>query len=225
MRALISGTPTANAGTPSRESGNDKGFWLQGTSGSSGSYNATVTVTLSNVPARFSWCAYASDYPPNAVETGGVYALRGTPPFIITTASGTAAVNIKSYSGAAITALADATGCPGILCGRNGEAPGLLNCCATGTTNCGGTCRAIGTYTQNNGACAGCRIAYVRQFDQCGALITDTYATYANSTCTGACCTTTTVHSDYDCPDACLLTLLGAIGEPPYYSYSCKCCR
>ena len=88
-RALISGTPTATSGTPTREAGNDKGFWLQGTSGSSGSYNATITATLSGVPAKFNWCAYVSDYPPNAeitrgTATNGTYTLHGTHPFTLT---------------------------------------------------------------------------------------------------------------------------------------------
>ncbi|MDR2436901.1 MAG: hypothetical protein LBD17_02345, partial [Endomicrobium sp.] len=59
------------------------GFYLAGNP--SGAFNATVTVTLA-APAdtKFNACVYASDYPPNATQqSGGGYALRGTPPFII----------------------------------------------------------------------------------------------------------------------------------------------
>jgi hypothetical protein len=116
-RATISGTPTATSGTPSRETGIDKGFWLQGTSGSSGSYNATVTVTLSNVPAKFNWCAYVSDYPPNAeitrgTATNGTYTLHGTYPFTI---NGTYTTSASSYTGTLITSITDKTDCPGII--------------------------------------------------------------------------------------------------------------
>jgi hypothetical protein len=55
--------------------------------------------------------------------------------------------------------------------------------CAEGTTDCSGTCITTGTYTTNDGACAGCHIAYVRQWDQCGTMINAKYDTYA-STCT-----------------------------------------
>jgi hypothetical protein len=119
---------------------NTRGFYVNAN-------GTTVTATLSNAIGKFNWCAYGSDYPPNAKNNGSGYTLRGTPPFILTTSSGTAEVNAYTYSGGTITALTDATGCPGALCGKNGEAPGLLNCCATGTINCSGTCLAT---------CAGC---------------------------------------------------------------------
>jgi hypothetical protein len=108
----VSGTPSASSGTPTREASNDKGFWLQGTTGSSGTYNATVMVSLSNVPAKFNWCAYASDYPPNATMNNGTYTLKGTPPFTINT---TITENGKNSSGTCITSLTDRTACPGII--------------------------------------------------------------------------------------------------------------
>jgi hypothetical protein len=116
-RALVSGTPTATVGTPSREAGNDKGFWLQGTSGTSGTYNATVTVKLSNVPAQFNWCAYVTDYPPNIkFSTQRDLTLTGTIPFIITyTDNSTVTVNAKSFtlaSGKTFKTVTDATFCP-----------------------------------------------------------------------------------------------------------------
>ena len=113
-RALVSGTPTANAGTPSLESGNDKGFWLQG---SSGSYSATVTVKLTGVPDKFNWCAYVSDYPPNITfSTQRDLTMTGTIPFIITyTDNSTVTVNDKSFqlaSGKTFKNITDATFCP-----------------------------------------------------------------------------------------------------------------
>jgi hypothetical protein len=180
---------------------------------------STVTATLTNATGRFNWCAYGSDYPPNAVESGGVYTLRGTPPFVLTTASGTAEVNTKTYSGAAITALTDATGYPGVFCGKDGEAPGVLNCCVTGTIDCNGTCKTTGTYTQNDGACAGqCNLAYVRQFNQCGELLSATYSTYTNTGCT----TPNYPTNDGECTGSCarayvqLRDACGNVVDPKY---------
>jgi hypothetical protein len=85
----VIGAASATAGSMEAASLNGRGFFVTASP-------ATVTATLTNATGRFNWCAYGSDYPPNAVETGGVYTLRGTPPFIITTAFGTATVNIKS---------------------------------------------------------------------------------------------------------------------------------
>ncbi|MDR0693707.1 MAG: hypothetical protein LBF81_00195 [Prevotellaceae bacterium] len=65
----------------------NKGFWLQG---NTGSYNQIVTVEL-DIPANttFNWCAYASDFPPNMVMEGQTYYFKGTPPFILKEADGT----------------------------------------------------------------------------------------------------------------------------------------
>ncbi|MDR0695138.1 MAG: hypothetical protein LBF81_07565, partial [Prevotellaceae bacterium] len=89
-----------------------------------------------------------------------------------------------TYSGSVITALTDATGCPGVWCGRDGEAAGLLNCCATGTTNCSGTCKTTGTYTTNDGACTGsCNTAYVQLRNQCGEVVNPKFDTYQDAAC------------------------------------------
>ena len=147
-RALVSGTPTTTGGTVARETGNDKGFWLTGNA--STNYSATVTAQLNITANKFNWCAYGSDFPPNAVENGSSYILKGSPPFIITTSSGTFQENTKSFSGGTITALTDATGCPGVQCGKDGESPGLLNCCSTGTFNYDGVCKL------NSNTCESC---------------------------------------------------------------------
>jgi hypothetical protein len=135
--ATITGTVQRTAGTISEQS--NRGFYLEGTTTN---FSSTVTVQLSNIStAKFNWCAYGSDFPPNAVENGsGGYTLKGSPPFIITTTTGTFPENTNSFSGGTITALTDATGCPGVLCSKNDETAGLLGCC-NGTTNCNGICK------------------------------------------------------------------------------------
>jgi hypothetical protein len=160
---------------------NERGFYVN-TNG------ATVTATLSNASGKFNWCAYGSDFPPNAIETSWIYTLKGSPPFIITTAAGTYQVNTKTFSGGTITALTDATGCPGVLCGKNDESAGILSCCVTGTTNCSGACTTTGTYTTNDGNCTGtCKQAYVQQRNQCKTVIKANYSTYPNSNCLQGC--------------------------------------
>jgi hypothetical protein len=126
-RATVSAaSPTASV---SYDGSNRQGFWLQG---NSGSYSATVTVQLNIAETKFNWCAYVSDYPPNAEkQTDGIYQLRGTPPFIITTSSGTTRVNDKNFPGTnCITAITDETGCPGIPFGAAGYPSGSQGCCS-----------------------------------------------------------------------------------------------
>jgi hypothetical protein len=92
----------------------NKGFWLQG---NNGSYNQIVTVEL-NIPANttFNWCAYASDYPPNATMASGTYTLKGSPPFKITyNGSSYTETNNKSFTVGCIASITDATDCPGII--------------------------------------------------------------------------------------------------------------
>ncbi|MDR3133697.1 MAG: hypothetical protein LBU42_06700 [Prevotellaceae bacterium] len=103
----------------------------------------TVSVTLSNAVGQFNWCAYGSDFPPNAKDDGsGGYILRGSLPFTITTTSGAVEVPTYGYTGGVVTALTDATGEPGILCGGENESAGLLGCCKAGLMNCDGLCQS-----------------------------------------------------------------------------------
>ncbi|MDR2361171.1 MAG: hypothetical protein LBD91_00370, partial [Prevotellaceae bacterium] len=110
-----------------------RGFYLAGNP--SGAFNATVTVTLA-APAdtKFNACVYASDYPPNATQqSGGGYALRGTPPFII---NGT--ITEPSYTfgaGTCITSITDSTGCPGLVVNTSIVTGSILS---TGETICVG---------------------------------------------------------------------------------------
>jgi uncharacterized protein (TIGR02145 family) len=126
-RALVSGTPTATSGAASQEAGNDKGFWL---SGSTTTYSATVTVslTLEADVTKFNWCAYASDYPPNVLaNTNGSYTLAGTPPFTLIAANGTTKLSVpgNTVAASAVTfapaTITDATGCPGLWCPYTGS--------------------------------------------------------------------------------------------------------
>jgi hypothetical protein len=112
-RALVNATPTlvsTDAGSSvTRVAGNNRGFWLHGVSGS---YSATLTVPVTVSGSRFSWCAYAIDYPPNATEGNGVYNLHGTTPFVVN--GTTLGAGVRTYTGC-ITSLTDATACPGLL--------------------------------------------------------------------------------------------------------------
>ncbi|MDR1680524.1 MAG: hypothetical protein LBS12_01905 [Prevotellaceae bacterium] len=108
-------TPVASvsAGTPSYPfQPAARGFYLRGNA--TGAFTAEVTVALQNLDdAKFNWCAYATDYPPNATLGTAHYDLHGTPPFVVNGSTLTAGV--RTFSGDCITALTDATGCPGIL--------------------------------------------------------------------------------------------------------------
>jgi hypothetical protein len=177
--ALISAVSAAG-GSVDAASLNGRGFYVTANP-------STVTATLSNAVGKFNWCAYGSDFPPNAVENGNSYTLKGSPPFILTTSSGTVEVNAKNYSGSTITALTDATGCPGVLCSKNGETASLLGCC-TGTSDCNGTCTTTGTYTTQEATCTGtCNTAYVALRNQCGIIVNDKYDTWTNTSCAQGC--------------------------------------
>jgi hypothetical protein len=174
-KAVIS-NPSATAGSIDDATLNGRGFYVT-------TNPSTVTATLDNATGKFNWCAYGSDFPPNARDnSSGGYNLKGSPPFII---NGTIEWTANTYSGNEITALTDATGCPGVWCGRNGEAAGLLNCCASGTTKCSGTCKKNGNYETYDGACTGaCNTAYVQLRNQCGEVINAKYSTSTNTGCT-----------------------------------------
>ena len=119
LRAGISTahTPTANAGAVSLETGNTKGFWLQGTDGAfAATITVPVTVDLSGYASQFGWCGVASDRPPYAEEKSTHYALNGTLPFIIQTIPGDPGSTVSQTTPAydnCIYGLTDATGCPG----------------------------------------------------------------------------------------------------------------
>jgi hypothetical protein len=75
--------------------------------------------------------------------------------------------------------------------GTNGQSAHATCGCATGTTNCSGTCKTTGNYITNDGACTGaCRTAYTQEKNVCGNVINSEYGTYANSSCIGGCTAT-----------------------------------
>jgi hypothetical protein len=68
-KAVIS-SPSAAAGSIATVSGNTRGFYIT-------TNPSTVTATLSNATGKFNWCAYGSNYPPNATMNNGTYTLKG----------------------------------------------------------------------------------------------------------------------------------------------------
>ena len=107
-RALVTGATATGNGSAATVTG-QRGFWLN-TSGSSGS--ATITATLSGVPAQFNWCAIALNHPPKAViKAAGGYELNGTAPFTVNGIK--LGDNVKTFgAGTCITSLSDATNNP-----------------------------------------------------------------------------------------------------------------
>ncbi|MDR0694149.1 MAG: hypothetical protein LBF81_02480 [Prevotellaceae bacterium] len=216
---------------------NQRGFYVNANP-------TTVTATLDNATGKFNWCVYGSDFPPNAKDnSSGGYNLKGSPPFII---NGTIEWDATTYSGSVITALTDATGCPGVWCGRDGEAAGLLDCCATGTTKCSGTCKQNRTYETYDGACTGaCNTAYVQLRNQCDDVVTTKYNTYTETNCTAGCAPTyaTSCYPDgYEirageqasaaaCDALCILTCsswsyyVSVYGYAGWYACTCYCCN
>ncbi|MDR3132925.1 MAG: hypothetical protein LBU42_02750 [Prevotellaceae bacterium] len=87
---------------------NGRGFYVTAN-------GATVTAQL-NTTGKFNWCAYGSDYPPNATITTSGYQLKGTPPFIITYNSGSSTITEEhTFSLGCINTISDATGCLGLI--------------------------------------------------------------------------------------------------------------
>jgi uncharacterized protein (TIGR02145 family) len=79
---------SATSGSVLYLSTNTRGFFVT-------SSPATITATLSNAPDPFSCCAYASDTPPSATVDNWTYTFKGTPPFILTAADGTATQTVS----------------------------------------------------------------------------------------------------------------------------------
>jgi hypothetical protein len=105
--ATITGTVQKTAGTVSQQSA--RGFFLEGTTTG---FSSDVTVSLSGMPAKFNWCAFALDYPPNAtIKAGGGYDLHGSPPFKVNGVQLGAGITTFG-AGTCITSITDATGNP-----------------------------------------------------------------------------------------------------------------
>ncbi|MDR0581471.1 MAG: hypothetical protein LBG31_00740 [Prevotellaceae bacterium] len=118
-RAEISATPAVSSSptsTAALDASTNKGFWLNGVTGS---YSATVTAMLTNIPAntKFNWCAYSSDYPPNVTLEEGVYTFKGTTDFIVSNPARTLDTKTIAKNNLTVnpaTTFTDATSCPGI---------------------------------------------------------------------------------------------------------------
>jgi len=130
--ASFTGTPNVINATSETVTNNTRGFYVIGKK----DHSATVTMQISNAPAKFNWCAFATDYPPNVgAAANGAIPLRGTPPFTI---NGSYTEPSKTYTGAEpINILTDATGCPGIVCRGEGEPVDAAGCCLDGLTKVG----------------------------------------------------------------------------------------
>jgi hypothetical protein len=115
-QAIIN-NPSATAGSITTVAGNTRGFYVT-------TNPSTVTAILSNATGQFNWCAYGSDYPPNATAANETYILKGTPPFIIN-GNTTLGSGVNTYSGGCITSLTDQTGYPGII--NNNFSAGVIN--------------------------------------------------------------------------------------------------
>jgi hypothetical protein len=110
---LTTPVATVSAGTPSYPfQPTARGFYLRGNA--AGAFTAEVTVALQGLAdAKFNWCAYATDYPPNATLGSAHYDLHGTTPFVVNGVS--LGSGVRTFSGECITTLTDATGCPGLI--------------------------------------------------------------------------------------------------------------
>jgi hypothetical protein len=150
--ATLTPTSVSPPGTLSTVA-NGRGFYVKGTT--SFPFSSTVTVALSGVvPAntKFNWCAYASDYPPNAEEGNGHYDLHGSPPFVVN--GNTLADGVRTYAGC-ITALTDATGCPGLIPTKpviTSFTPADTAICAGNSVTLTATADSAASYSFNNGA-------------------------------------------------------------------------
>jgi hypothetical protein len=105
---------TAGNGTVTYSSTNTRGFFMEYASATNS--GTTVTATLINASGKFNWCAYGSNYPPNATMANGTYTLKGSSPFKITyNGSSYTETTNKIFTLGCIASITDATGCPGII--------------------------------------------------------------------------------------------------------------
>jgi hypothetical protein len=130
---------------------NGRGFYVKGTTPT---FSSTVTVALDGLApgTKFNWCAYASDYPPNATPGTGAYDLHGSPPFKVNNVLLTDGV--RTYSGC-INELTDATGCPGLIPAKlvvTAFTPLDTAICAGQNVTLTATATSATAYSFNNGA-------------------------------------------------------------------------
>jgi len=121
---------------------NDKGLWIYGAS----STTQTITLDLDILTNKYDWCAFATDYPPQAIYNNGSYTLKGTPPFTyITTAGVIMSTTSRTVTDVCLSAITDATGCTGTAqpCCVERDASRNSGTCCAGLTLVGGYCRDL----------------------------------------------------------------------------------
>ncbi|MDR2358273.1 MAG: hypothetical protein LBD87_00550, partial [Prevotellaceae bacterium] len=112
--------------------------------------------------------------------------------------------------------------------GTNGQAAHATCGCATGTTNCSGTCKTTGNYTTDDGACTGaCNTAYRQQRNACGTVINAKYSTYTNTSCK----TPYSYTDDGECTGTCNTAYVqqrnacGTVNNAKYSTYTNPSCK
>jgi hypothetical protein len=130
---------------------NNKGVWVIGNARTNGSFSATVQLLTAEKEVAGA-CAYASNYPPVGDYTAtDRIAFTGTAPYelvLLRNGGGTITQTVYSpYIPACdytVQSFTDKTGAPGIVkCvpGAEGQAPHAACGCASGLSDCDGTCR------------------------------------------------------------------------------------
>jgi hypothetical protein len=151
------------------------------TMGGEGSYctgSANITATAGPGGMGIRWTDDDSTDPSRSVSLGGTY-------YAVTTSdegceSSAATVSVTIGTPGAANQQADPT------CG-----------CVTNTSPCNGTCKQNGyTYTYDGACAAGCSLRYVKQWNQCGELVTDTYTPQSDATCWYSGCPPTYLYCD-----------------------------
>ncbi len=142
------------------------------------------------MPAQFDWCASALDYPPQAVMANGTYTLKGTPPFTIN-GSTTLGANVKTYTGACVTSVTDATNNPEGIVTNPAFTAGAI--ASTGQALCSGSAyTTIGSTTAASGGDGRITYQWLRNGTAIGSTNTATYVptqagTYTRQAKDGTC--------------------------------------
>jgi len=154
--ASFTGTPNVVNATSLTVADNTRGFYVT----SNNNQSATITMQIHNAPAKFNWCAFATDYPPNVsapinvpTNAGTIYTFKGSPPFVVNGV----AQNANTYSGTLIS-LTDATGCPGRI-GCDAATHTKIPC-SLELTPAGGYCRNLAADDAIAVSTAGCDFEY-----------------------------------------------------------------
>jgi len=173
MSASFTGRPNViNATSSETVTGNTRGFYVTGDNGQT----ATIIMQINNAPAKFNWCAFATDYPPNIGEIiSGSYTLRGTQSFVV---SGNTIPGKRISSTSTISSLTDATGCPGCVAIKDFQLSGTnvsIDCCPN-LTPVNGICRDLAAESATKIPCEGAELAVK---------LTEFYSTWTSNNTSG----------------------------------------